>query len=247
MKPVVIVRNEDPDPGGTVLEELLNEGFDVRMIDAHRGAPMPDLGDVSGIVVFGGVQHADDVDAHPYLKDERDLVHDATDRGVPVFGICLGGQILAMAKGARLRPSPVMEFGFTPIAPTDEGRRDPVLSVWQPGDRVFHWHEDTFDLPEGATLLMESEHVRNQAFRFGDSAWGLQFHPEVTGSVIEGWLSVAGDTATKWGKTPDQIRAEGRLYLHDEEKRAREMIRRFAGAVRDRSVGPPRNSKPALP
>jgi len=234
-KPVVIIRNEDPDPGGVALEELQREGFDVRMVDAHRGAALPSPTEVAGIVVFGGAQHADDDDGHPYLRDERDLLHDASERGVPVFGICLGGQILALAKGAALRASPVIEFGYTPIAPTADGRSDPVLSVWEPGDRVFHWHEDTFDVPAGATLLLEGEHVRNQAFRYGDSAWGLQFHPEVTADVIDGWLAVAGDTAAKWGKTPERIREEGRLFLADEQKRAAEMFRRFAGVIRSRS------------
>ena len=119
--------------------------------NAHRDQEMPGTDAVSGIVVFGGVQHADDVDTHPYLKAERELLHDATERGVPVLGICLGGQLLALAKGASLRPAPVREFGFTPIEPTPEGKVDPVMSVWEPGDRVFHWHEDTFEMPDGAT------------------------------------------------------------------------------------------------
>jgi GMP synthase (glutamine-hydrolysing) len=234
-KPVIIVRNETPDPGGTVLDELQAEGLDVRMVDAFRGEPLPDPDEVAGIVVFGGAQHADDVAKYPYLKDERDLLRAATEHGVPVLGICLGGQILALAMGAALRESPVREFGYTPISPTAEGQEDPVLSVWEPGDRVFCWHEDTFDVPSGATLLLEGEHVRNQAFRFGDSSWGLQFHPEVTETVIEGWLGIAGNTATKWGKTAEEIRDEGRRYLEDEEKRAREMMRRFAAVVRDRA------------
>ena len=234
-KPVVIVRNEEPDPGGVALEELQAEGFDVRWADAYRGDDLPDLAEVSGLVVLGGVQHADDFDGHPYLLDEQHMIREAVDLGVPVLGICLGGQILALAMGAALRQSPVVEFGYTQIAPTDEGRRDAVLGVWEPGDRVFHWHEDMFDLPDGATLLLEGEHVPNQAFRYGDSAWGLQFHPEVTQPVIDGWLQVAGDTVAKWGKTPEQIREEGRRYLADEMLRARGMMRRFAGVIRSRS------------
>jgi GMP synthase-like glutamine amidotransferase len=232
---VIIVRNEEPDPGGVALEELQAEGFDVRMVDAYAGEDLPDLREVSGLIVFGGAQHADDIDNHPYLLDEQHLVREAVDLGVPVLGICLGGQILALAMGAALRQSPVVEFGYTPIAPTDEGRRDRVLGGWERGDRVFHWHEDTFDLPDGSTLLLEGEHVPNQAFRYGDSAWGLQFHPEVTEAVIDGWLHAAGDTAEKWGKTPDQIRQEGRRYLRDEMGRSREMMRRFAAVIRSRS------------
>jgi GMP synthase-like glutamine amidotransferase len=233
--PVVIVRNEEPDPGGTVVEELTGEGLPVRLVDAHRGEPLPDPRDASGVVVFGGSQHADDIERFPFLASERDLLAEATERGVPVLGICLGGQILAMAMGASLRPSPVKEFGYSPISPTPEGERDPLMSVFEPADRVFHWHEDTFDLPDGATLLLEGEHVRNQGFRFGDHAWGVQFHPEVTRDVIEGWLGVAGDTEARWGKTPDQIRAESDRYLADEEKRAREMLRRFARVIRSRA------------
>jgi len=234
MDPVLIVRNEEPDPGGTVVEELEHEGLPVLVVDAHRGEAMPDPRSASGVVVFGGSQHADDVERFPFLAAERDLLADATDRGVPVLGICLGGQILAMAMGASLAPAPVREFGYTPITPTAEGRRDPVMSEWERGDRVFHWHEDTFDLPEGATLLLAGEQVRHQGFRFGDHAWGVQFHPEVTRDVIEGWLGVAGDTAAKWGKTADEIRAENDRYLPDEEKRAREMVRRFARVIRSR-------------
>jgi GMP synthase-like glutamine amidotransferase len=242
-KPAVIVRNEDPDPGGTVLEELRAEGLDVNIIDAHRGQSFPDLSDVSGVVLFGGAQHADDVDAHPYLRDEREFAARATDAGVPILGICLGGQILALAHGAALRPSPAIEFGYTEIRPTPEGRRDPIMSVWQEGDRVFHWHEDSFDLPSGATLLLESELVPNQAFRYGETSWGTQFHPEVTREVIDGWLRIVGDTQTKWGKTPDQIREEGRRYLAAEERRAREMVRRFAGLVRARARPVPTASR----
>ena len=236
IRPIVIVRNENPDPGGTVVEELRALDLPVQIVDAHCGGTLPDPADVSGVVIFGGSQHADDYDGHPYLKDERDLAHEATERGVPVLGICLGGQILAMAKGATLRPSPVREFGFTPVAPTAAGRDDAVMGVWEPGDRVFHWHEDTFDLPDGATLLMEGEHVTNQAFRYGDSAWGLQFHPEVTEAVIEGWLGVAGDTEANWGKTHDRIRAEVAEHLGNEERRAREMVRRFGTVVRSRTA-----------
>ncbi len=235
MQAVALIRNESPDPGGTVLEELEREGLPIRFVDAHRGQALPDPRDVSGIVVFGGVQHADDVDGHPYLKDERELLRDATDGEVPVLGICLGGQILALAMGASLAPAPVREFGYTPIAPTADGRADPVMSVWESGDHVFHWHEDTFEIPQGATLLLEGEQVRNQGFRYGDAAWGVQFHPEITAPVIEGWLAVAGDTVTKWGKTADQIREEGRRHLAREEERARAMMRRFAGVIRGRA------------
>jgi len=232
MKPVVIVRNEQPDPGGVVLEELERDGLTVRLVDAFAGEALPSPEDVSGIVVFGGAQHADDVERHPYLRAEQVLLREAIDRGTPVLGICLGAQLLAIARGAALKPSPVREFGYTQIAPTAEGEADPLIGVYESGDRVFHWHEDTFDLPEGATLLASSDEVRNQAFRYGDRAWGVQFHVEVTEPVLEGWLAAAGEIDPKWGKTLEVLREENRRYLADEEKKARELVRRFAGVIR---------------
>jgi len=93
---------------------------------------------------------------------------------------------------------------------------------------VFHWHEDTFDLPEGATLLATGDDVPMQAFRYGDSAWGLQFHFEVDRAEIELWLEVAGEQeCLAWGKSRREILDETERFIRDHEQRARELFRRF--------------------
>ena len=109
---------------------------------------------------------------------------------------------------------------------------DPLLSVFGDGDMVFHWHEDTFELPEGATVLGTGDEVHLQAFRIGDHAWGMQFHFEIDRAELELWLEVAGDDVVRaWGKTPAQVREESDRYLAIQEGRALEVFGRFADVV----------------
>ena len=129
--------------------------------------------------------------------------------------------------------APIREIGFNALHPTEAAPDDPLMSVFADGDMVFHWHEDTFELPHGAALLGTGDQVLLQAFRVGDRAWGLQFHFEVDRLEIELWLESAGEEeVAAWGKTTRQILGEADRYLAAQEGRAREVFRRFGDAVR---------------
>ena len=107
------------------------------------------------------------------------------------------------------------------------------MSVFDDGDVVFHWHEDTFDLPEDATLLATGDVVRTQAFRYGDAAWGTQFHLEVDRAEIDLWLKTAGDDGVRaWGKTREEMEAETDRFIDGHEERARALFGRFWEIVR---------------
>lgn len=135
----------------------------------------------SHLVILGGVMSVNDEDEYPFLRDEKALIRTCIQSGVPVLGICLGAQMIASALGMRVYPGQV-EKGWSVVsrvgAPESAGLPDNPV--------VFQWHGDTFDLPEGATLLYTGEHVRNQMFSYR-SALGVQFHLEVTGEVITRW------------------------------------------------------------
>lgn len=183
------------------------------------------------MVVFGGEMNADQLDHFPYLLQVRRLMRDAVRRGVPTLGICLGAQILARAFGAGVYRAPVRELGFTPIDPSPSARNDPLLGWLQPGDRFFQWHEDTFGLPAGATLLATGRFVRTQAFRIG-SGWGIQFHPEVDAEEIDRWLrEAAGSLEAIWGRSASQVLAEVQAHLPDQSRRARSLFQAFARQV----------------
>ena len=236
MKPIVCVRHEDSDTLGVAIPALERQSEIVRVVDAWK----PDTDwdglwkEAAGIVVFGGEMNADEVAHHPYLANERDLLGTAVDMNVPVLGVCLGAQLLARALGAQVTPAPVRELGFALIHPTEAADDDPLLSVLVDGDQMFEWHKDTFALPEDAVLLATGDQVRNQAFRYGDRAWGIQFHPEVTVSNLELWFGMVQDQLEPdWGRRPDELREEVRNLLPLQQERASALFKRFADLVRE--------------
>jgi len=146
---------------------------------------MPDVSTAAGLIFMGGPMSANDDLA--YLRHEIACIRQAVDRGQPVLGVCLGSQLLAKALGARVYKNSAKEIGWFDVELTDSGRRDPVLSGLDSPETVFHWHGETFDLPDGADWLAYSEQCRHQAFRVGSITYGLQFHLEVTPEMIADW------------------------------------------------------------
>lgn len=126
-------------------------------------------------------------DPLPYLQEEIALIRTALARSQPVLGICLGSQLLAKALGASVYRNSAKEIGWYDLSLAEAAGYDPVFSRMQPVETVFHWHSEVFDLPPGAIWLARSALCRNQAFRFGANAYGMQFHLEVTPAMIADW------------------------------------------------------------
>jgi len=207
-------------------------GAEVRTVDGWAHVEWTDLREASGIVVFGGDMNADEIERHPYLAHERELLAHAVDTGIPVLGVCLGGQLLARALGAEVTLSPVTELGFSTLHPTAVAGEDPLLSAFADGDRVFHWHRDTFAIPEGAVLLATGDDVANQAFRYGDRAWGIQFHPEVTASNLDYWIDEVRDRLEpEWRTTAASLHEQIERYLPAQQARAEVFFTSFAELV----------------
>ena len=139
---------------------------------------------------MGGPMGAYEDDAHPWLADEKRLLREAVEAGHPVWGVCLGAQLLAAALGAHVYPGAEAEVGLLDVELTPAAADDPVFSVLPPTFPALQWHGDTFDLPPGATLLASSPAYANQAFVYG-RAYALQFH-----------LEVSPELAAEWGEVP---------------------------------------------
>jgi len=122
-----------------------------------------------------------------WLGDEMREIRDAVDRGKPVLGICLGAQLIAKALGAMVYRNPAKEIGWAPVYWTEQAAADPLFRGFSRPEPVFHWHGETFDLPDGAERLAYSEVCANQAFRIAGNVYGLQFHLEVTPAIVEDW------------------------------------------------------------
>jgi GMP synthase (glutamine-hydrolysing) len=147
-------------------------------------APAPASHDA--VMVFGGSMHPDQDDRFAWLQREDEFLRETLAAAVPVFGVCLGAQMLARAAGAAVGPADAPEIGWLDVSLSDAGSEDPVLGVLRPAATVFQWHHYTFELPPGAVELAKSN-VCLQAFRLSPPAWGIQFHAEVTLPMLTAW------------------------------------------------------------
>jgi GMP synthase-like glutamine amidotransferase len=152
------------------------------------GSPGPPAA-YDAILAFGGSMHPDEDDRHDWLAGEEAFLREALADGVPALGVCLGGQMLARAAGARVERASSAEVGWHEVELTPAGRADPVLGVLPPRFDAFQWHRYAFGAPGDGTELARSD-VCTQAFRL-DRAWALQFHAEVTRAMIHDWAAGA--------------------------------------------------------
>ena len=174
---------------GTLDPHLRREGFRIRYVNfARHPDARPGIAGYDALVVLGGPMNVDEGDRHPHLRHELAVIRDALDRGRPVLGICLGAQLLAHALGGHVGRASAPEIGWFDVTRSDAASDDPLLGHFGGVERVFQWHGYTFELAPGTVHLASSERCPNQAFRAGDSAWGLQFHLEVDQPMIARWV-----------------------------------------------------------
>jgi GMP synthase (glutamine-hydrolysing) len=180
------------------------------------------------VMVFGGSMHPDQDEHFPWLGHVANFLGEVLEDGVPAVGVCLGAQLLARAAGAEVAPATEPEVGWLDVELTEAGKDDPVLGTLPPRTQAFQWHHYTFSLPEGAAELASSD-VCTQAFRLG-RAWGIQFHAEVTESMIASWLAEDPDDVAD----PDALRAETRLRIAEWNDIGRRLCGAFLELASDR-------------
>ncbi len=191
MRRVIVFKHIAGEVLGTLNPLLKEQKLNIRYVNFERyPAADPALDKYHGLVVFGGWMGVYEADQYKHLKVEMRLIEQALKRDIPVLGICLGSQILAHVLGANVRKHHCKEVGWHDLHLTSQGAVDPLLSHFRPVEKVFQMHGDTFDIPSGAEHLASSENCAGQAFRYGDKAYGLQFHLEVDRAMIERFLKV---------------------------------------------------------
>ncbi len=174
---------------GTIAEVMAARGIASRIYRMDRGAAAPGAEEMDGLVVMGGPMGVYEAEWHPHLKAEVALLGRMVAARRPVLGVCLGAQLLAAALGATVERGPALEIGAGEAELTEAGRTDAVLGGDGVGATlpVVHWHQDTFALPAGAVRLASSAMYREQAFRYGERVYGLQFHLEVNDTLARAW------------------------------------------------------------
>lgn len=181
MSKVLVVQNTRTEGSGYLGELLANDGFTIHSVNAkHEKLPEKKY---SLLVILGAPESAND--DLPYLQAEQKLIKKTVDDNIPVLGICLGSQLIAKTFGGKVYRGPKKEIGFYHDLKIDTNSK--LFSGFTNPFTVFHWHGDTFDLPEGAVRLAHSKNYQNQAFQI-NSAVGLQFHLEVNAEMVNLWL-----------------------------------------------------------
>lgn len=204
----LIIEHERATPGGLIYEWLEDRGAAIDELKIDIDAREIDLADYDLLIPLGS-EHAPYADNVPWIPREVELLRRAQEADVSVLGICFGGQLLARALGARCYRADASEIGWLPIRSRD--------TEFVPEGPWFQWHFDTFEPPQGATVLAESD-VGPQAYVVGHSL-GVQFHPEVTPQIMEEWVRTYRHELDAGGVEPDGLLAE--TYSRAESARAR--------------------------
>jgi GMP synthase-like glutamine amidotransferase len=185
---VLIVKHTEVEGPGLIEKRLIEGNVPYQIMNVEFNPRFPKLDDFTHIFLLGGPMNVYEEDRYPFLKHEDLFIKEAIQRGKRILGICLGAQLISKALGAKVYKAAVKEVGWYNIVTTEEGARDPLFSFFPKSFPAFQWHGDTFDLPSAGKLIATSSPVRNQAFRYGENAYGLQFHLEVLETMIQEWM-----------------------------------------------------------
>ena len=177
------------EPPGAYEDELLAWGGQLHRVEVDDGERLPDWREFDGIIVMGGPMGAYEEQRLPWLVDEKQLISAAAHAGKPIWGVCLGAQLLAASLGAEVAPGREPEVGVLRVRTTAAAAQDPVFSLCPREFLALQWHADTYQLPAGAVQLARSTRYEQQAFVAG-RAYAMQFHVEVSAALAREWGQV---------------------------------------------------------
>ncbi len=194
--PVLILKNISTEGPGTIEDFLGRKAISYRIVEL-KTEPIPDTDMFDTLIMLGGPMSVNESEIYPYISKEEELAMEFIAKGKKIFGLCLGAQIIAKALGANVYKGTAPEIGWHDIEITDSGLKDCMMNklaihpkaadFWKKF-KVFHWHGETFDIPDRALRLAKSDLYQNQAFKYKDHAYAFQFHIEVTKDMVYDWL-----------------------------------------------------------
>jgi len=199
MKPIRVFRHLGCEGPGYLAEIIQRHGLNYELVAVDEGATIPaDCDDVSAMVFLGGPMSVND--PLPWVEQELALIRSAQAKGLPMLGVCLGSQLLTKALGGRVfRGEQGQEIGWHPLHAVDSEHSEKWLQNMPLPMMAFHWHGETFELPEGASTVLSSEAYKNQAFVIGKTL-GLQFHLEMQAEMVKEWTALYTDDLAQGGR-----------------------------------------------
>lgn len=232
MRTLAISHQRDAGPG-VFAEAVAAAGHELDLWHvAETDVPPADPGAYDAVMTFGGAMHPDQGADHPWLEPEVSLLAELVHREVPVLGVCLGSQLLACATGGEVRRAREPEIGWNRVEVNPAGSADPVLAPLAPGFEAFGWHSYEA-VPAAEAEVLATSAVCPQAYRVGPSAWGIQFHAEVSAADALGWIEdyESDPDAVRVGIDPVALTAETRPRIEAWNELGRGLCARFLAAA----------------
>jgi GMP synthase-like glutamine amidotransferase len=219
---------------GGAASPLRTSGLELDERDLKRGDPLPELGEADAIVSLGGDQSVRDIAQYDYMQAEAELLRAEAERGTPILGVCLGGQLLAHALGGTVERLPQRVVAWKPVEKLPAAAGDPVVGGLASPVHALHWNEDGFTIPPGGVELLSRATEAGEAFRWRN-AWGIQFHPEADEEALEGWYTDV-DWLSEAGVKEETAREADRVHLPGQVATAEGIFGGFASYVVTRTA-----------
>lgn len=191
---ILVVKHVNNEGPGLIQTFFESHGWPMELVDFTNGDALPNnLGGIAAVVMLGGPMNVYEEEKFPFLKKEDGFITRLIIEEIPFLGICLGAQLLSKACQGKVFKSHAEEIGWYTVNITREGKQDTLFYGLPTQLTVFQWHGDTFEIPDGGTLLVRGKTCKNQAFKMGSNAYGLQFHLEVTPDMVSEWMKDQDD------------------------------------------------------
>lgn len=188
MKRIHVFQHVPFETPGCITDWAQDKGYGISFTRFYKGDPLPAINSIDWLVIMGGPMSVHDTAEYAWLINEKEFIGSAISAGKKIIGICLGSQLIADVLGAEVRKNVEKEIGWHKVYRTSESMGNDILDAIPDGAEVFHWHGETFDIPGSALHGVYSECCRNQAFLLNRNILGLQFHMEVTTSLLCGMI-----------------------------------------------------------
>jgi GMP synthase (glutamine-hydrolysing) len=200
MAKILVLQHHPAENLGAISDALEEAALAWQYVRVFDGHPIPrEVKGIGGLIVMGGAETVYQLDRYPYLRDEIALIEGALKADKPILGVCLGSQLIAAALGAEVRRAAHREIGWYRVRLSEAAANDRLMRGLPQEFVAAHWHSDVFDLPRGAVALASSELTPVQAYRYGEKAYGMLFHAEMTGEIMTALVEQFGAGLKKVG------------------------------------------------
>ncbi len=234
---ILSIQNEAISPPGYVGERIHRRGGTIEDVMPQHGDPIPaSHGPYDGVLVLGGTMDAFDDEKNPQFQPLIRLLQGFHGAEKPILGICLGAQLAARTFEKRVYRHHELEIGFTEVEITAAGAATPLLSGLARRQWLMEWHQDTFDLPDGAELIVTGERCPNQGFRIGRHVYAFQFHFEANKPLLRSWIRAGLASVEKHHPDfPARMEREFQRHMAGQAAFARHISDRWLDLVEERA------------